>query len=208
METRAPFRVGTVDCVVDKLFVSNNNFTCIKNPQYWVDGQLQFPPGEEKWDGTYRTMFGPGPSHNGLIYAANDHNLSLAIRRLTACRQPETPGFHQLLRDNQTSFIAKHKPVFALLRHFYTPYFNTWTDHCTEAAGHYDDPHIKRALRITAWNDLVERGLQFELRHTWLLKKAVWKLKTNEWGKIGKYGRTIVDLASRIVAMSFCEPRS
>lgn len=141
-------------------------------------------------------MFGPGPSHNGLIYARTNENLALATQRLTAARKPEIPGFHQHLQRNQEDFIRDHQPFYHMLASLYSAHFDSWTDMCEMAREHHDDPHQKRMLRIQAWTEIVERGRDMVEGDEWLFTHPMWKLKLAEWSKPGKFGRTIVDLAT------------
>jgi len=196
-----------VDCVVEKEYVYNNRFKCIKGEQYWHDGHLEFPAGKQKEDGTYRTFFGPAPMHNGVIYANTDRNLALAIRRLTAVRKPEIPGYHELLYRNQAKFIYEHKDWLLGMRERYTPYFSDWVSARMEAEAHHADPHPKRELRIQAWRELVETAHANDPDHTWEITKNWWKLKLNEWAKSGKYPRTIVDLftPASLLGFKLCE---
>lgn len=183
-------------CTVVKPYVNNGTFECLSGQEYWNDGKVAFPSDDEAYDGHYRSMFGPGPSHNGLIYARANHNLCLASERLTAARKPDIPGYHQLLQAYQRLFIGHHLNFFRGLCPQYEDAFKLWTDMCTEAWKHYSDPHQKRLLRMQAWDQLVEIGLTLCEGNPWQISKADWKLKCAEWSKPGKFGRTIVDLAT------------
>jgi len=150
-------------------------------------------------DGTYRTLFGFGASHNGLIYSNNDYNVNIAIRRLTGKRTRVLAdgsidvGFHDLLFSNQFDFFLKHRGLFERLRARYAPYLEDYSGAEEEAERHHDDPHAKRLLRIQAW-----RELKIENRSTcpsdlWV-RTVLWKMKKNEWAKPRKKPRMIGDL--------------
>lgn len=191
-----------------KPFVYNESFTCLRNPQFWNNGLLQFPDEPQKPDGTFRSMGGPGCSISGSIYGNSNENMAFAIRRLIAVRKPELPGLHFQLFDNQALFIRANKPFFKLLKSRYALCFQSWTTHADAAIRLHDAPHAKRALRMQAFLDICESGLLYAYGHSWLInRKAWWKLKTNEINKHDKYPRTIVDLytPASLVGFHLCE---
>lgn len=169
----------------------NNQFVVLSGGQYFLNGQLCFPPGEQKEDGAYRTMFGPSVSHNGVVYCNCNNCVSLAFRRLTSVRKPEEKGLDQLLTINQNIFVLTHQWWFDRLRNLYEPYFQEYDSMEESARLHHADPHAKRLLRVQAWKELQEAG--DEPTRLWLTK--VWyKLKSDEIAKPGKVPRMIGDL--------------
>ncbi len=180
---------------MEKKFVFNGDFKCLVGHEYFVDGEIRFPPGQnEKVDGTYRTRFGPCVPHNGLIYANTDNNNRLAQRRLTAKRFVEgrPDDLHDQLFANQERFVREHCPILEGFRDKYAPYFHEFDHQADEARRHYADPHEKKELRIQGYKEMVEDGIINE-DSCWM-KSTWWKLKKNEWAKPGKYPRTIGDL--------------
>jgi hypothetical protein len=192
---RAPYKIGTVQCDVNKPFIFNGEFTLHKksNRDWFLNNEISFPPGLEKPDGSYRTHFGPALSHNARIYSNTNHNLRLAMRRLTGVRLPETPGAHDTLRAAQRVFIKNHYKIIHQLRDMYTPFFKEYSSSEVEMYLHYADPHQKRALRIQAHDELLETGRSADPDDIWLWS-VWWKLKCREWARPGKYPRAICDL--------------
>lgn len=160
-------------------------------PQYFVDGELAFPPGHQT-DGTYRTKFG-GASHTGLVYANNDHNFNLAIRRLTGKRLPLIEGKHEELQANQETWFANNVQIIDTLRNKYSRHFELFKGSESECREHYIDPHPKKALREKAFKELEEQNLLTAPRDLWV-KSVWWKLKKAEYAKPGKKPRGICDL--------------
>lgn len=167
--------------------------------------------GVARVDGFYRTVFGPAVAHSCVTYCRCDACFKLAFRRLTACRTlkdddgndiPAAEGpvlnpkygslEEELLHTNQERFFKTvMQPVFAELRHRYTPYFNTWTNVYDEAVEHHADPHIKKLLREHCMRELKDTGMISE--DEWV-KSVLIKLKTQEYAKENKYPRCIGDL--------------
>lgn len=192
--------MGTVQCDVNDEFVFNGDFNVIKGEEFFVDGELAFPEGEEALDGTYRTLFGFGVSHNGRIYRNSNHNMRYAMRRLTGKRlvrdavsKQLIPGYHELLFDNQEKFFASHSVFFQGLANDYEEYFDEYRGYEDEAREHHDDPHLKRLLRIKAWSELKEENRLSGISDPWV-NSVLWKLKKDEWAKPGKKPRMIGDL--------------
>jgi len=169
--------------------------------EYFEDGVLNFQTepvfkhyqkGRElRADGSYRTVFGPSTSHNGVIYENNDDNMSLAFTRLTAARFPDTPGKHEYYKVQQRAFIIAHSKHLDKIRQSYEPHFTYYSGAETEARKHHSDPHEKKNIRIQAWEELKANGTVFD--RLWL-KLVKYKMKKNEIAKPGKVPRTIGDL--------------
>lgn len=188
----------TSRCSVHKPFVSNQKFTCISGEEFWRNGEIVFPTDGGR-DTTYRTRFGYGVSHNGIIYANSNENQKLAMRRLTACREPPVSGasaflyrsWHNGLKENQRAAIREMKPWFRENNSRYLLAMTAYKGNYEEMREHKSDPHPKRALR--------EEGA--EEVETWnLTKNKVWtksvlyKMKKDELAKAGKYPRMIGDM--------------
>lgn len=200
---RPVFRVGTVSCPATTLgsFLYNDIFRILKGAEYFVDGCLtfaskkhikRFEQGRPVFaDGTYRTVFGPSISHNGVIYENSDDNVSLALSRLTAARFPDIPGEHDKYKNLQRTYIDNNLTFLDSLCETYSKHFTAYTCADIEAEEHHSDPHPKKALRQQSWQELNETGDRYS--RLWL-KKVKYKMKKNEIAKPGKVPRMIGDL--------------
>jgi hypothetical protein len=117
-----------------------------------------------------------------------------AIRRLTGKRLPEEPGVHELLFLNQQDFIQAHPELRDLWR-LYEGYFDSYVTNVQAGSEHYADAHIKRELRIKAWNDLIDSGNLHVDGNTWSRnERHTYKMKPAEILLWNKVPRMIVDL--------------
>lgn len=174
----------------------------MKNPQFFVDGELSFPCVPERPDGFYRTVFGPSVAHNAVIYARTNQNMKLALRRLTAVRAPEVPGYDKVLFRNQALYINKNLKKIKIFSFLYSSYFESYQNAETEAMEHYDDPHIKRALRIQAYKKLHDTNQLVDQSALWQ-KTVEAKFKPEEYAKNSKYGRVIGDYGVEASLLGF-----
>jgi len=208
VQLRGPYHFTTVrTCFAHKPYSYNRSFTCRSGKQWFRQGELRFPderepagvpggdflaPGDShSTDRCYRTRFGPTACHNGRIYGADDVNMRYALRRLTAAREPERPGSHQRLFAAQSAFIKEHWEFITNLQRLYEPTFRLYRGWREECAEHYADPHPKRALRITAYDELAATG---RIHDRLWCRSVLYKLKRDEIAKHGKYARAIADL--------------
>jgi hypothetical protein len=108
-------------------------------------------------------------------------------------RNPETPGYCDALYENQARLITsgKYTDLISQMQRQYATYFASYRDYLSEMEDHHADPHIKRLLRIAAYQDLRATGALYKLS---LGKRAECKLKIPEIAKAGKVGRTIADM--------------
>lgn len=177
-----------------KRFVYNEKFECIRGNRFFVDGEIRFPHANEyhREHRHYRTRFGPCFNHSGTIYAHNNENVRLALRRMTAKRFPGQPGLDEKYECAQEDFITKHKALLMRLKqeHF-SEHFTGWKGWREECIEHVDDPHPKRELRIHALEELVDDGKFTE--RLWL-RTVLYKMKKDEIAKVGKRPRMIGDL--------------
>jgi len=198
---RAPYLIGTRECIASELekgFVYNNEFTCEKGEEYFINGEICFPgekytrnpKGGVRADSTYRTRFGPCVEHNGQIYENSNHNVSLAMRRLTRVRKADLK-LHRRLQANQIIFFEEHEEIIDELRESYTNVMSQFSTHVSEAEEHHADPHAKKLLREQAWQELIETG---EVTGDLWLRYVTYKMKKDEWAKPGKEPRMIGDL--------------
>lgn len=168
--------------------------------QYWQDGRLCFPEpteaerGTARLDGSYRTCFGPCVAHNGVVYGNNNHNVSLAVIRISKVRNPLFAGYEQLMQCQQGQFLFNNKTLFEYIASEYEQHFDDYTDMLTEAADHHADPHQKKELRVQSWQEMLDtNGLHETCWHS-PNKGHVYKMKKDEVGKVGKIPRLICDL--------------
>jgi len=171
----------------------------LRGKEYFKDGELNFPEGEEIIDGTYRTLYGYGASHNGSIYRNSNHNMKYAMRRLTGKRLVfddlgvQIPNYHEKLFRNQSNFFRESKAFFREVGGMYEDYFRDYKGSEEEAREHYNDPHAKRLLRVQAWEELTNENRVVDHKDPWV-SSVLWKLKKNEWAKPKKKPRMIGDL--------------
>lgn len=157
-------------------------------------GRLVFPAENyplAALDGGYRTKFGPSFVHNGVVYANCNHNLSLALTRLTAARDDVAGISHEELMQNQHNFIYANSGFIKKIRR----HIHSVTRELIEREGELIDlvnkPHPKKPLRERALNDVLGEGS---------ISKQVWnlytegKVKRAEYGKNNKYPRLVNDL--------------
>lgn len=196
------------DCEVDKIFVPSGRFSCIKGARYWNNSEIVFPVESPKSTNflQYRTHFGWGFAHTGIILTCNNNNMRLAMRRITAAREP--PGFSpsgdqhdsdylvvlmydSKLRQNQRTFIHKHRGniIKLMVASFGIPEYHM--DKVTSALEMLKVVHDKRKLRVQALEEKHSRG---EIAQSSWLRHVLLKMKPDEFSKTGKYGRMIVDL--------------
>jgi hypothetical protein len=197
VERRDPFKTGTVNTDPGKVkdeYIYNGDFEVISGRRFFKNGEIEFEQHERipflhrHADNTHRTVFGPSISHSGVILRNNDHNQKYGFHRLSGIRFPERPFFHNFL------FAAQQYadfPVHEKLCKKYAPYFAMFSTMYDEAEEHHDEPHVKRALRIQAWQEMLLDCTHLE--RLWL-QKVLYKMKKDEIAKPGKVARMIGDL--------------
>lgn len=199
-------RLKAVTCHLKEDYVYNGNLVPSRRAKYFKNNELVFSEKKAflkdegtdhlirkpKEDGTYRTFFGPTFLHNGEIYANNEHNIRLALRRLLGTCGKTARETHNMMR-NQAAYIARNRKFLELLRENHTVYFADYEGAFEEALKHHADPHDKRELRIKAWADLTETGRCHSA--LWMVRGiyVTGKLKKNEYAKPGKKPRLIID---------------
>jgi hypothetical protein len=193
-----------VPCLVpNDEFLFNRRFRVISGGEWFADGELRFHERDpvddgtapyldtHPTDGTYKECYGFLFPNNSKIYADTDHTLSMSLRRLTCVNQPEYPGLGLQLMHRQSNFIDRHLPVLRELRAAYGEQFRTWEGWLQFCFDHHGDAHIKRQLRIQAFQDIMENGvIHLDL---WL-EAFTYKTKKGEVAKPGKKSRGIGDL--------------
>lgn len=128
------------------------------------------------------------------MYGNTNHNVSLAMTRLTKTRLPSLVGYERFMQEKQHTFLEENQPFLQNLRGQYESTFYDYYEMIDECEIHHDDPHIKKALRICAWKDILTLNLLYE--PLWYLpgKGTEYKMKIFEIAKPGKVPRMIGDL--------------
>lgn len=180
--------------------MSNGKFVAVSGQQYWVNGEIEFPPPDLDWrgvrqDGALRTYFGWNFAHSGVIYRKSDLNFKKCLRRMTCVREPETPGADLAMRHSQERFIGEHGNDIrrAFLQSFgHIDWANT-NDIVATAKWLKEQPHEKKPLRMQTYEEWEDSG--GIATKTWLHNDCLlFKMKTAEIAKPGKYPRLICDL--------------
>ena len=200
MNTSACEEANVTSAGHGKDFIYNQHFRCIAGHEFFKNGEVCFPQealvrrakGQIRGDGSYRTVFGPSVLHNGVILENSNHNVRLAMRRMTAVRRGDLAEDRRLSR-NQIVFFHTHKHVVDMLRNNYAKYFDEYKGMVEEADEHHGDVHPKRMLRINAWNAL-KNGDRGHFGDRLWLRDVLYKMKKQEWAKVGRVSRMIGDL--------------
>jgi len=182
----------------------------VSGHKFFTEGRVCFTPAPlgEALDGFYATVFMP-VVHNGEVYGKCDHNLSLALTRLTARRlwegEGSRPHYHEQLCDNQRAYLDKHQGFFESLGSVYSEHdgFSDYFDSSQECREHYADPHQKKQLRIAGFLDLEAACKVEDFNSNWLRGHIDAKMKTGEIAKFGKIPRMIFDLGVEASLLGF-----
>jgi hypothetical protein len=153
---------------------------------------------DKKEDKSYRTFFGPGFSHTGVMYAETNHNISKALTRLTCDPEPT-----EEIGENQVKLLSTPPRVIrrlraALLQHFrqcIDAHPSDWHDELLKYA---ETDHPKRKLRLQAALEIIADNLftiSSERRNWTFIRRVNAKFKKMEWAKEGKFPRLIADLS-------------
>lgn len=180
-----------------KAFEWNDRFRILRGEEYFtVTKELQFPDHhlpEVRVPGKLHCL-GPSVAVAAMVGSYSNKSLAGALTRLTGRREPDTPGLCQQLFKNQEK---SWRWVRSVARAYATEV------QASDASGrqqysilelealHYDDPHVKRALRVLAYFKMEREGRLFDPRTS--QSGVEGKLKM-EIAKPGKYCRLTVDL--------------
>jgi hypothetical protein len=206
--TVGPFRLGCSESTyhlsfIEKPLVDNGRFTLLRStagvevaennlvtftPEYCLS-EVRNP------DPFYQTCFGPCLHHAGRIYGATNHNLSLALTRLTAAR-PDSPisgRSHAELVRAQREFVRTHKKAYTDYGHLLARAVGAFDDMFLETYELIQKPHPKKRLRMAAWNELIKRNL---LAHDVWMTSTQGSVKRKELGKGGNKKPRLVNSLS------------
>ena len=189
-----PHRVFGLLCRTTKPFQASNRFRCTRGAEFFIAGELVFTSKDEDMDGNYRTLFGPTFVSDWVVYRKCNHNIALALRRLTCVVAPETPGLDQALEVNQRQFIKQHRVIFDQLAVKWGAAVEQLSDEHTELFEHYADPHPKKMLRIAGCKDLLATGAAARSGGDWMIKPFVEGNMKPERAKSGKLPRMVINL--------------
>lgn len=157
-------------------------------------------------DQSFRRINGWKIAHNGIIHGCHNRTLEDAFnqRMLVLAPSPKAPDgttrtiaevleMDTIMAENQKKACEREHPVFDRLRTNFQFALLGWLGWYREAELHYKDPHPKRELRIQAWDELHADG---SINEALLLRAQAlgYKLKKDEYAKIGKCARVIGDL--------------
>lgn len=169
-------------------------FRCLRGERWYINGEVDFGTtlAQEKPDTFKRSVFGPAIMHNGVVLANNDYNQQLALRRLTCAREPLQIGYEESLQERQRAFFELVMPhLLPIMKTRYAMHFDQYQGMIAELYQHYADEHEKKHLRVQSFKDMQRSGLWG--RRLWL-RSVLYRLKREEYAKLGKYGRMIGDL--------------
>lgn len=170
--------------------------------RYWIGDEPIFPRSDAKYaffDGgkysrEYKTFFGPVFRSNSYSYTTDNDGLRGAVRRLTCVREPDIPGYHELLFDNQHRNIPLYDCQW--LDHFQPIMREILNDVELDRERlrnlWCDAPHPKKSLRGRARYDCYYHGKDRALR----VKSVNYKCKPGEVLAANKYLRAVGDLTT------------
>jgi hypothetical protein len=191
-----PYRLIPSSCQIDKLFVSNGKFKYFGGESgYFIDGKLGFAGGDEKPDGTYKSIIFPCWYNSAVVYAADDAGLEKAFNyRLGCVRVPEVPGYHEFLITNQLSYFRDDWEM-EFFKNEFAAYLATWFDGYDdldyELKLYAEQPHAKRKMRMRALRSILTKG---DWYHRTFNRRVTGKVKRAELAKNLKATRLINDL--------------
>jgi len=185
-----------------KTFVDGGRFEVVSGSEYVVNGDVMFPDDPNylgyfdngRMSKNYRTYFGLRFFSSAVVTMSNNDGLRGAVRRLTCAREPDIPGVHQQLKDDQYRNLTLTSPGIAAWVLWFnarlgevlrggigdsTELRNAWTL----------APHVKRKLRIRTMVELNQSGCTTGTR----IKRVRVKAKPGEFLDRGKYLRAVGD---------------
>lgn len=112
-------------------------------------------------------------------------------------RFPDHPGRDELYRARQVLYIANNHDYIEQLRDTYQEDYELFYGTVQDCMEHFDDPHIKRELRMHCMAEMEEDGILYD--DLWILEQhghkcVLYKIKKHECAKPLKYVRCIGDL--------------
>lgn len=220
---RGVYRVGSAHCDVKKAYIFNKRWVPVKGHQYFQDGRVQFDDdfcpkiyhNGNSLDSLYRQFHQTHFASNAVVWARTNNNISMALGRLLSLRFADPGKLEEAVRigarlfnfqDPNDPFLVEQEYRDAQHRWMCNPdssrsdaikeWIGNGVDHdyttmIYEALCHHQDKHPKKELRIKAWEELVESG---QLGAPLWVRSVLYKMKTEELAKPGKWPRMIGDL--------------
>lgn len=219
---RGAYRIGSASCNVTKKYIFNNRWRVVKGSQFFSsDGKVVFKHtvpkiyhGGNSLDSLYRQYHQVHFASNAVVWARTNENVSLALGRLLSLRFADDeklqeavkfgkPVLHfndptdrvhveSVYRRAQEDFIYLGVERSNILADWILEeYSDAYLGIIYEALMHVGDKHPKRELRIKAMGELIESG---NLGEPLWLRSVLYKMKTEELAKPGKWPRMIGDL--------------
>jgi hypothetical protein len=190
---RGLYRLYPTNATDSKPFTFDDAIIIVRGAEFFVDGDLVFPPDSHVVpESPVRHLFGPTFHHPSVVYANNNHNYSLCLRRLTRVRENNLT-LHRQLEANQHQFVYQHRHYYLALTEFVLANYPHCASFYDSLFSTYADPHPKRLLRIRAMRSLfVDGGLVHEL---WTRQIDI-EIKKFEYAKVGKCPRATADFST------------
>lgn len=145
-----------------KVYIDNHRFIPKHNNNSILKYSIQIGLHSDvyEYDGwkEYRTIFGPSFAHNG-VWSRNDRvSLAGAIKRLTNVRVPETPGYHELLKQNQFQNVRTQSHYDYITR--FQNLLRRIQVESSEVGQQIwaNQPHPKKAMRINTLKSIHANG--------------------------------------------------
>lgn len=146
----------------------------------------------------YRTVYGPYFHHDGVVYGNTNNNINLALRRLTATREPNCLGMHDGLFTKQATFVIANMRLARMFRNLFREHLRVHSQLEEELPSFVNLPHPKSSLRRRALSKLRDKAILYE--SVWK-DTVIGKIKRDEIAKPGKYPRLINDLSCEVSLM-------
>lgn len=163
-------RAYSSECLAAKPYRDGGRFSIVKGHAWFSARGLDFGKGDVK-DREYNTVFGPVFCHTGVKLKLNDVGLLGAVTRLTCAREPDRPGFHEDLRDQQFQNYGT-LPGFTEFKRHIAGYIREYESDLAfdrQRLEWVEAPHPKKKLRVRTHTELdLSAG---HAQTTWLNEK-------------------------------------
>lgn len=201
---------------LQKKFVFNGRFKVLRGGEFWKDGEVIFPEPYPictgyQYSNKYRTLYGWGFAHNGVVLGACNYNLRFGLRRMLCrifpeydCSEVFEMDYDTMLRTNLFDWVDNH---YSRFRKCFKECFGEmeYYEEMFDAAKRLTkEPHPKRQLREDSHREIEQNGVIG--RKVWA-RSVEWKQKQDEIAKLLKFIRMIVDLgcAASLQGAAWCE---
>lgn len=141
-------------------------------------------------DQSYKSVFGPGFHHTGVIYGKSDVNTAFGMRRFVSYRG-DSGEKHNELENNQRQFLVVEEFKQLVKNYFSEMVFKWELDDFLSLETYCALPHSKRLLRERCLMEWIERG---DFGGSLGAKSVLLKMKLSELAKYNGWPRMIFDL--------------